>query len=386
VFKFEGWDFQQVDFSKGGFSESDWSQFDFSSASFFGCLFPQFVDVSSLRAQGAFVAEQPEHLPFKPYRAFMYSQEELESLDQEVYQFYLKTHDLRSLLFETIHDYFVQDALMDYLEGKTVVVVMGGHGIKRSSFEYKQVVRLSYQLARNGFVVATGGGPGAMEAANLGAYLFNRSQSELEEALDLIGVAPAVPVSHDYENTVPVQNVLSRFGSPTQIGGPSIGIPTWRYGHEPPNKFATWQAKMFSNAVREDGLISIGNGGIIYTPGSAGTRQEVFQAACRCHYAPAGDEVPLIFYGKEFWASSGVYDVLLHNSSDRAFSGLLMLSDSLDEILSHCVSYRAKSGLPVLSAEDLKSAYWEKQTSSGEIGVSRREKRGLGMRRYKSIQ
>jgi hypothetical protein len=35
----------------------------------------------------------------------------------------------------------------------------------------------------------------------------------------------------------------------------------------------------------------IGNGGIIYTPGSAGTRQEVFQAACRNHYAPTGSEV-----------------------------------------------------------------------------------------------
>lgn len=49
---------------------------------------------------------------------------------------------------------------------------------------------------------------------------------------------------------------------------PSLGIPTWKYGHEPSNVFATWQAKFFSNAVREDGLIQIANCGIIYTPGN----------------------------------------------------------------------------------------------------------------------
>jgi hypothetical protein len=32
-----------------------------------------------------------------------------------------------------------QDALMDYLEGSTVVVVMGGHGVRRASDEYRQV-------------------------------------------------------------------------------------------------------------------------------------------------------------------------------------------------------------------------------------------------------
>lgn len=47
----------------------------------------------------------------------------------------------------------------------------------------------------------------------------------------------------------------------------SIGVPTWHYGHEPSNRFATWQAKFFHNAIREAGLIRIANCGIIFSPG-----------------------------------------------------------------------------------------------------------------------
>ena len=37
----------------------------------------------------------------------------------------------------------------------------------------------------------------------------------------------------------------------------SLGIPTWYYGNEPPNLFASHAGKYFFNSVREDGLVSI---------------------------------------------------------------------------------------------------------------------------------
>ena len=58
----------------------------------------------------------------------------------------------------------------------------------------------------------------------------------------------------------------------------SIGIPTWFYGHEPPNGFAGKIAKFFSNALREDILLVLVTSGVVYLPGAAGTVQEVFQA------------------------------------------------------------------------------------------------------------
>lgn len=41
---------------------------------------------------------------------------------------------------------------------------------------------------------------------------------------------------------------------------PSLGIPTWRYSQEPFNRFATYHAKFFSNAQREDSLCHIARG------------------------------------------------------------------------------------------------------------------------------
>eukprot|EP00475_Leptophrys_vorax_P022299 TRINITY_DN3035_c0_g1_i1.p1 TRINITY_DN3035_c0_g1~~TRINITY_DN3035_c0_g1_i1.p1 ORF type:complete len:340 (+),score=95.66 TRINITY_DN3035_c0_g1_i1:368-1387(+) len=238
----------------------------------------------------------------------MYTQEQLQEIDAEVYNWYLKTHDLSSLLFQTLHDYF------DFF-------------------------------------------------SNLRQNVCTRTKEELEESLKII----ANPIDqdkfkHEFENLTPPRLVLKRFGSPTNVHAPSLGIPTWKYGHEPPNMFATWQAKMFSNAVREDGLIAIGNAGVIFTPGSAGTRQEVFQAACKCHYAPSGEDVPLIFWGEQFWNQSGILDVLIKNSTDRPFARWILSSDDLNAIVNHCVRYRSESKLPVVTLDELKAPHWEKNS------------------------
>ncbi len=49
------------------------------------------------------------------------------------------------------------------------VSVFGGSRVSRSSPVYRQAEKIAYLLTENGFNVITGGGPGAMEAANRGA-------------------------------------------------------------------------------------------------------------------------------------------------------------------------------------------------------------------------
>ena len=72
---------------------------------------------------------------------------------------------------------------------------------------------------------------------------------------------------------------------PPAEAGRSLSIPTWFYGHEPSNLFATGIAKYFANALREDTLLHRCRGGIVYLAGQAGTVQEIFQAVTENFYA-----------------------------------------------------------------------------------------------------
>ncbi len=49
------------------------------------------------------------------------------------------------------------------------VSIFGGSRVRRGSRHYRKAVLVSQALAREGFSIITGGGPGIMEAANLGA-------------------------------------------------------------------------------------------------------------------------------------------------------------------------------------------------------------------------
>ena len=222
--------------------------------------------------------------------------------DGRVYRHFLKkgkyATDVKETLARTLHDHSISDCLQDYLsrfDEHKLIGVMGGHGLSRLDQAYSQVVRFSKRLAEAGFLMISGGGPGAMEATHLGAWMAGRSEEELQEALSIMSVAPHFTdklwLSSAFE-------VRKRFPN---LGYESLGVPTWLYGHEPSTPIATHIAKYFKNSIREDGILSISKGGIIYTPGSAGTLQEIFQEAVQNHYLTFGYASPMIFMGKQFW-------------------------------------------------------------------------------------
>lgn len=164
--------------------------------------------------------------------------------------------DIYASTLRAVHDDAVSDALDELLGGARVVGVMGGHAMARGTEAYAGAARLGRELTRAGLTVATGGGPGAMEAANLGAYGAPFEDEMLDEACRLLAKAPSfTPSISDWARAA--FEIRTRWPR----GGSSVGIPTWFYGHEPPNPFASHIAKYFANATREDGLLARSNAG-----------------------------------------------------------------------------------------------------------------------------
>jgi predicted Rossmann-fold nucleotide-binding protein len=173
----------------------------------------------------------------------------------------------------------------------------------------------------------------------VGTWFAGRTDAELSAALELLAKAPSYKdrewLSRAFEvrATWPLRDA-------DRVVSDSLGIPTWLYGHEPPNPFATHIAKYFANSVREDGLLTIARGGVIYSPGSAGTIQEIFQDACQNHYNTVGVISPMIFLNQEYWTRNRpVYPLLEHLARGHDYARYLLLTDSRERIVQALVDF-----------------------------------------------
>ncbi|MCH1509733.1 MAG: hypothetical protein L7T84_11050 [Akkermansiaceae bacterium] len=325
----------------------DWEELECEGAIFLGCQFPEDLSICDLQGRGALVFPEFKDLPFNPYRPELYTREELlegwtkeedRSVDKEIYDHFVKhgkkDPDIVEALAERLHDHAIDDGLTDLLEGriekdgrKRVVAVMGGHGTGRDDESFKKVAHLTRRLTKAGYFIASGGGPGMMEAANLGAYLADLSEGELDAVLRALEVSP----KYDNDGYIEAaQKVIDRY--PT--GHSSLAVPTWFYGHEPTNMFSTYVAKYFSNSIREDGLLAIARHGIVFAPGSGGTTQEIFQDACQNHYATFGEISPMVFLGtKRYTEDTMLWECLKNLAEGRDYERYLHLSDEVDEIV-----------------------------------------------------
>ncbi|MGO4236400.1 LOG family protein [Pseudarthrobacter sp. YAF2] len=317
---------------------------DVEGAMFLGCLFDDGME-ANLRSRGALIFPRLEGVPFDPYRATLYTPAELyaglagssyeELPDARIYHWSIQPgqrHRVDATLASALHDHAIGDALDELTRSapwnrRSIVGVMGGHAAPRGSREFADAARLGRLLAQAGHVVATGGGPGAMEAANLGAYLSGASDGDVQWALAALAAVPGFRPSVSAWARAAAAVVDRHPG-----GTPSLGIPTWFYGHEPPNYFATHIAKYFANAIREAILLQLCHGGIVFLPGAAGTVQEIFQDACENYYGARETVAPMVLVGRRHWEQEyPAWPMLASLAAGRTMADYIFLVDTVDE-------------------------------------------------------
>ncbi|MGW0946880.1 LOG family protein [Streptomyces sp. NPDC002623] len=311
---------------------------DTTGAVFLGC--PMHPDAAAKsRASGALVLPPVPGLSFDPYRGFVYTPDELfadlaegyeATPDARTYAWFQQTKadgDIFGSMLRSIHDDAVSDALDELLVGARVVGVMGGHAMARGTEAYAGAARLGRELARAGLTVATGGGPGAMEAANLGAYAAPFDDEMLAESLRRLAKAPKfTPSITDWARAA--FEVRDKWPD----GGLSVGVPTWFYGHEPPNPFAAHIAKYFSNATREDGLLARCTAGVVFLPGAAGTVQEIFDNTTPNYYESRGEPTPMVLVDRAHWTERlPAWPLLRSLARERAMESRIALVDRIEE-------------------------------------------------------
>nr|WP_238351086.1 LOG family protein [Kribbella shirazensis] len=329
-----GWRVQSVDLTR---RTAELLGLNPAGAVFLGCVLEDKADLW-VRDGGGLVFPAIPALPFDAYRGRLYDADELyaglergyDATPDALIYAWSRQHDEKGdtsrTLAAALHDHAIADALTELPDDKPWVGVMGGHGVLRGDANYRAAVLLGRTLARRDRMVVTGGGPGAMEAANLGASLASYDDGVVDRVLAELAAVPSFRPS-----------IATWAGAGLDVrrefpGDGGVSIPTWFYGHEPPNVFASAIAKYFSNAQREDVLLSRARGGIVYLPGAAGTVQEVFQAVTPNYYGDAATQIPLILVDINHWTTTlPVWPLLQSLSANRPMTHSVHLVNTIEE-------------------------------------------------------
>ena len=201
----------------------------------------------------------------------------------------------------------VQRITAEFVEGfgllaelPAAVSVFGSARIKRDSPEYAMGRALGGALARAGFAVITGGGPGIMEAVNKGA---------------------------------------------AQAGGVSVGLGIELPFEQSLNKHVTLGINFRYFFARKVMFLKYSRGFVVM-PGGFGTFDELFEALTLVQTRKVTG-FPIVLYGTEFWQPLLGWireTVLAGGYISESDLDLVTVTDSVDEVIRAVTARRAGNG------------------------------------------
>jgi len=311
-------------------------------------------------------------LAFQPIRETLYTPAELfagfdpadslsftRTLDFKIYREFVMGGGTRPTnpyqgMMRSLHDCTITESLDELTSRRKAVAIMGDHALTRDSAAYMHISHLAQKLTAVGYLVCTGGGPGAMEASHLGAVFGAYDSEVLDSAIEGLKSQPNVPelksvVSADgviNERLVKQAHAWSRpafeIFRQLQNPGESLAVPTWLYGSEPTTPFSTFIAKYFQNSIREDGLVSVADQGIVFSQGKAGTIQEVFQDATQNYYRTFNRVSPMVLFGRAYWTETYPIKAVLDKMFAAFPEKVVHITDDSDEAVGFIVNFNQK--------------------------------------------
>jgi uncharacterized protein (TIGR00730 family) len=170
------------------------------------------------------------------------------------------------------------------------VTVFGSSRIKRDDPHYELARKMGAAMARLGFTVMTGGGPGIMEAANRGAK---------------------------------------------EVGGRSVGCTIELPSEQPANAYLDRCVRMHYFFVRKTLLVKYSYAFVVM-PGGAGTLDEFFEAATLIRTGKIKN-FPIVIMGTGYWKELIVFiNKMAQNGMIAAADlNLIYATDSVEEAIAH---------------------------------------------------
>jgi predicted Rossmann-fold nucleotide-binding protein len=336
------------------------------------------------------VLEIPDGLPYDPFRTTLYTRDELMDgwrpgapyssrdgrIERHVLDNGFRAPPASEALAQRLHDHAIDTAVARFLcvegEPRRVVGVMGSAAAGRDERWFRAAAETGWLLARAGFLVVSGGGPGIMEAANLGAFLAAEDDpAVVGEAVDELARVPSPDRDRDRDAYLAAAARVRERHLP---GAESLAIPTWFYPDEPVGQFASHIAKYFANSLREDGLLTIAVSGIVFAPGRAGTTQELFQDAAQNAYDIRGQS-PMVLLGREWWGGEPSIHAVLRDQARRfgGYEQLVALCDTPAEALAFIEANQPAEAREALAGgpEEILS-FMRNERVRAPLGVARR--------------